>query len=371
MHRTQHSRKTLHSLAGQVARLSRLLTKERDRLPAAYLNDPDLREAYRAYFLPPNAGKIRIPLSELDLLPEQFPARNQLSVLDLGTGPGSSLAGVLDYFSGKNPKPVLSFTAVDQVRENLAMAEDLFAAEKNRLALRASLITVHSVLQEALPRLTGSFDLIILSNVLNELFSREGRTLEKRLALLGEYLHHCLAEHGACIIIEPALRETSRELLQVRDGLLQQGYTIFAPCLCHGPCPALENPKDWCHEDRDWDAPDEIRELDAQTGLRKDSLKFSYVTVRKDGRTLADITEENAYRVVSERLATKGKSEYFLCGRLDRRLVVRLDKDRTPANEPFGSLRRGDIAKFSGLIDDGKRYKVGRDTRVTRYQGKP
>ncbi len=41
------------------------------------------------------------------------------------------------------------------------------------------------------------------------------------------------------MLIEPALRETSRELLAVRDQLLAAGLQVVAPCFFQGPCPAL------------------------------------------------------------------------------------------------------------------------------------
>src|SRR5512135_2832563 len=75
-------------LAANVIRLSRLFTREREQLPAAYLKDPGLREAYLAYFLPPNSGKIRVPLAELALHREHTHAKETIRVLDLGSGPG-------------------------------------------------------------------------------------------------------------------------------------------------------------------------------------------------------------------------------------------------------------------------------------------
>jgi ribosomal protein RSM22 (predicted rRNA methylase) len=355
----------LKTLAEHVARLSQLLTRDREHLPAAYLKDAGLREAYRTYFLPPNAKKIHIPLTELALSADVFPPKDLLRVLDLGSGPGTAVLGVLEYFTGLDQWPALRFTAVDRVQENLSAAEDSFVAEKKAYGLPASLTTIRSTIEDAVRLVPGPFDLIILSNVLNELFAREGRRIEKRLAVLEEYLTRLLADNGTCIIIEPALRETSRDLLLVRDGLLQQGLTIYAPCLCHAPCPALENPKDWCHEDSPWDPPAVIEALDGLTGLRKDSLKFSYLTIRKDGRSLSALYDDNTHRVVSEPLITKGKSEFFFCGAQGRRLVTRLDKDTMPGNEAFGSLQRGDIVRLTGAMDEKNRFKISKETGVT------
>jgi hypothetical protein len=124
------------------------------------------------------------------------------------------------------------------------------------------------------------------------------------------------------------------------------------------------NPKDWCHEDRPWDPPEIIAEIDSRIGLRKDSLKFSYVVLRKDDRTLADTCGPGSFRVVSEPLVSKGKRELYLCGREGRRLAVRLDKDAAPGNEAFAQLSRGDVVRIQGLVIEEKRFRITKDAKV-------
>jgi ribosomal protein RSM22 (predicted rRNA methylase) len=143
-----------------------------------------------------------------------------------------------------------------------------------------------------------------------------------------------------------------------------KGFHVFAPCLRESNCPALTDPRDWCHEDVPWDPPELIKEIDKLVGLRKDSLKFSYAVLRKDSRSLADLFGRDAFRVVSEPLVTKGKREFYLCGAQGRKLATRLDKDRTAANQYFEVLRRGAIVGFERLIDEGTRYKIEPTTGV-------
>ena len=102
----------------------------------------------------------------------------------------------------------------------------------------------------------------------------------RAFALLG-----LLATHGSLIIMEPALRETSRNLLRVRDALVaKQACTVYSPCLHEKPCPALVKDDDWCHEERPWTPPVIVAAIDREVGLIKDALKFSYVILRKIGR---------------------------------------------------------------------------------------
>jgi ribosomal protein RSM22 (predicted rRNA methylase) len=352
------------ALANDVARLSRLLTKERESLPAAYLRDPGLRKAYLTYFLPPNLEKIGVPLRELALHPAGLLAKERLHILDLGSGPGTALLGIRQFFARSGMQVRLACTAVDQVAENLREAEVLFREQSGVAGVPATLATVTSGIKAIAEHSGGPFDLIVLSNVLNELYLREEDRVAKRTALVGHILERLLAPDGSCIIIEPALRETGRDLLLVRDGLVDAGATVYAPCLVQGHCPALTNPKDWCHEDRPWDPPEIVTEIDSRIGLRKDSLKFSYVVLRKDGRTLADACGGDACRVVSEPLVSKGKRELYLCGKEGRKPAARQDKDAVPGNEVFAQLLRGDIVRVEDMVIEDKRCKITKDTKV-------
>lgn len=358
----------LRFLAADVARLSTLLTREREGLPATYLKDAGLRKAYQAYFLPANLSKIHKPLQELSLHPRVLFAKAKLRVLDIGAGPGTASLGVLTFFSQRDRKPQLEFTVVDQVAENLKIARALFLSSRTTHALEVSLKTVQSDIEGLGNFLLGHFDVIILSNVMNELFARDGARTRKRVGMLHDILKRSLADDGSCIIIEPALRETSREMLEVRDGMLEQGLHLYSPCLFSKKCPALVNPKDWCHEDIPWDPPALVKEIDNLTGLRKDSLKFSYLVLRKDRLSLADVCGPNSFRVVSEPLVSKGKVEFYLCGAGERKLITRLDKDRTERNRVFEMLKRGDVVGFEQLLDERKRLKVVKETVVKLAQ---
>jgi ribosomal protein RSM22 (predicted rRNA methylase) len=362
--RKTSSPRALASLAEDVARLSRLLTRERDDLPHAYLRDQGLRKAYLTYFLPPNLAKIQVPLRELCLHPANLLAGQRLQVLDLGTGPGTAVLGIREFFRQRGSGQYLDFTAVDQVGENLREAEVLFREAIGGTDTRASLTTVRSGIEAIAERSGGPFDIIVLSNVLNEMYLRETDRVIKRTELVRNIMERLLAADGSLIIIEPALQETSRDLLMVRDGIVDGGAHVYSPCLVQRHCLALMNPKDWCHEDRYWDPPDVVLELDEATGLRKDSLKFSYVTLRNDSHSLTDVWGPGNYRVVSEPLASKGKLEFYFCGEEGRRLATRLDKDGTAANAPFELLRRGDVVHVDGLVIEERRFRIAKETVV-------
>ena len=352
-------------LAKDVQRLSRLLTRDREDLPHAYLRDEGLRHAYLHYYLPANSAKVHLPLRELSLHPAGLLERERLRVLDLGSGPGTAILGILAHFQTGKYRPALEFTGVDHVAENLDAAQELFREQSRGYPAPAGLSTLQRTISGMMAGLEGPYDIIVLSNVLNELFPGEERRTFARVEIVNALLTGVLADDGSCVLIEPALRETSREMLLVRDGLIERGFTVYSPCLMQEHCPALVNPKDWCHEDIPWTAPDLVREIDRLTGLRKDALKFSYCVLRKHGRSLADVRGRDALRVVSEPLVTKGKTELYVCGSGGRRIAMRQDKERSEANAAFDQLRRGAVAWFENLVPEEKRYRVRKDTRVT------
>lgn len=358
----------IKDLSENVVRLSKLLTSDRESLPVAYLKDPALRNAYLRYYLPSNMKKVHLALTDLSLHPGWLLSKPRLRVLDLGAGPGTALLGLLAFFAPRAQRPALTCVAVDRVTENLRIAEDLFNSYRANKRLDASLQTIRVDIESAEYLMEESFDLVLFSNVLNELFPFDEDRIARRVGIVQTVMGLNLEQDGSCIIIEPALRETSRDLLAVRDDLLQEGFFVFSPCLAGTPCPARENLRDWCHEDIPWDPPALIKEVDRLTGLRKDSLKFSYLVLRKDGRSLADLFGPDAFRIVSAPLITKGKREYYLCGLQGRKLVTRLDKDRSPLNVHFEQLSRGSIVSFKRLRDEGTRYKVEQLTEVVIHK---
>jgi hypothetical protein len=214
-------------------------------------------------------------------------------------------------------------------------------------------------------RQKAPFDLIILANSLNEIYVNWKDPITARTSLVTQLLA-LLAPHGTIMIVEPALRETSRALHQVRDRLLEAGScTIYSPCLHQKSCPALLNPDDWCHEERAWDAPASIQEIDQEVGFIKDALKFSYLLLRKDGKTIVE-RRPDVYRVVSELRELKGEKRAWLCNELGRQEVGRQDRLASPQNEALDWWHRGAIVQIEKIVRKEKGGKVSALGRIER-----
>jgi hypothetical protein len=179
-----------------------------------------------------------------------------------------------------------------------------------------------------------------------------------------EECHALLAPHGTIMIVEPALRETSRALHQVRDRLLQEKRcTIYSPCLHEQNCPALVKPDDWCHEERAWELPATIKAIDEEVGFIKDALKFSYLMLRKDGKTIVNRSPD-IYRVVSELRELKGEKRAWLCNERGRQEVGRQDRLGSPQNEALDHWHRGAIVQIEKVVHKERGGKVSALGRI-------
>jgi ribosomal protein RSM22 (predicted rRNA methylase) len=359
-------------LARAVMSLSRLFTTARATLPPHYLDDPAHASAYLSYFLPVNLSKAQVLLDELPWDRDVGASDRPMAVLDLGSGPGTGALALLDWLWHRSPDQAksLSVLAADTSSAPLQDAKKLWEAYCREVGIATSgLRCVEGNLEHPLKGDLGKqivrggpYDLIIIANCLNELFSVSIDPHAKRAAVVAQLLPF-LAPHGTVMIIEPALRQTARALHQMRNHLLKDGLcTVYSPCLHEGACPALDHPDDWCHEERPWQTPPMVAALDRDVGFIKDALKFSYLLLRTDGRTIAARSQQT-FRVVSELRELKGEKRAWLCNETGRPEVGRLDRKASPQNAAFDNWHRGAIVQIERIVRkerEGKVSPVGR-----------
>jgi ribosomal protein RSM22 (predicted rRNA methylase) len=353
-------------VGGAVAELSRLFTKERATLNRSYLDDQAYAMAYLSYFLPVNLAKIQVLLNEMPA-PE---VSERFSVLELGSGPGTGILAVLDWWHQRESPHTLSVTAVDSSSRALRQARRLWDRHCQVInSQEASLQTYVGDLEQRgwleQVRQKRPFDLIILANCLNEIFADACDPIMARTAFVNKSLA-VLAPHGTMMIVEPALRETSRALHQVRDQLLQEKRcTIYSPCLHESNCPALVKPHDWCHEERIWEPPSTIKVIDKEVGFIKDALKFSYLLLCKDGKTIVE-RRPDVYRVVSELRELKGEKRAWLCNEQGRQEVGRQNRLASSHNQAFEQWHRGAIVQIEKIVHKERGGKVSVLGRIER-----
>jgi ribosomal protein RSM22 (predicted rRNA methylase) len=314
-------------LARAIEDRSRRYTSERERLGKPSDARADLA-ARAAFFTIADAIKVAIPIAEL-CNRGVLPARRPLRVIDLGAGCGAMALGLAAALAERaEDARAFELVAIDRDADALRIAKTALA----RFAPDVVVTTRGDDVSRAeIPRA----DLVLAGTVLNEL-------PEAARVPLAERALAALPDDGALVLIEPALRDTSRALHHLRDALLARGAHVFAPCTrTLAPCPALADPDDWCHEDRSVDLPPRTAQLARTTHLRDGGLKFSYLVLRRTPLPL--VANPHAWRVVSEPRAQKGKLELYGCSDGGRVQIRLLSRHRAAGNRDFERARRGDV----------------------------
>jgi SAM-dependent methyltransferase len=340
----------LREVSAAVSRLSRGLTRERELAGARYLDEERLLGAYLLFYWPVSYLQARGTISELPRRPR--------SVLDLGSGPGPFAFAALDAGAAE-------VVAADRSARALAAARDLSREAGEPLATREW----NPSRRRPLAELAGGrrVDLVTLGHVLNELF--RGPEADARRADLLEEALGLVSPGGSLLVVEPALRDTSRALLRVRDLLVARGVAVRAPCLFRGPCPALLRETDWCHAERPVEAPALVGRIAKAAGLRRESVKMTYLVLAPRGERWAEPPPGRVFRIVSEPLPSKGRLRYMGCGPEGRMGLALQEKHLGEANRVFASLLRGDVAEISGAQARGDGLALGEGSRVRVIAG--
>ncbi|MFW5925850.1 MAG: small ribosomal subunit Rsm22 family protein [Myxococcota bacterium] len=352
------------ALADAVADVSEAYTRRRDRLERLG-GDARALAARLRFFLPRDLPKVQTPLEELQLA-GGLPRGRHWRVLDLGAGLGTTTLGVARFAARTGTADRITAVAIDRDGRALALLRDL-AARSERMGLVPIHVETHAGdLGSLRPSdLTGPFDLVLLGFVLNELTTAppdDVRAVESLSRVLADW-SRVLDEKGALLVLEPALRDTSRRLQAVRDRIVATPGPphVFAPCLGVDACPMLATPRDWCHTDRPGPLPEPVAEIARGAGLRTERRTASHLTLRwLEGSLAAGAhgVPGTAYRVVSAPLRSKGKLEVVGCGTGGLVRLMRLDRHASPTNRALDAVHRGAVLSVDGGRPRGERLRI-------------
>ncbi len=287
--------------------------------------------AYALYYLPINFGKIASLLSHL---PEDFFSR-PLRILDIGAGPGTASLATLAHAHQE-----ATLTLTDTSAPMLNIAKKLLLGR----GVSPSTLTLH---HSALPaNSTTPWDLIVLGNMCNELSPAERENLIK-------ILPRFMSEKSALLIVEPALFNSTRALMKLRDDILESDSSleVLFPCTHRNPCPMLKRePKNWCHGTMHWDSPRLVQQLDTLTGFNKHRIKYSALLLT---RGLSPVSPD-LYRIITDPIKESRGVTATICGKVFYGAALLPKRNRTDENRLFQRSQSYDLLKIIGLNERGE-----------------
>lgn len=429
------SDKEYKSVSSSLLSLQRGLTGKRDLIGVNYMEDRAYLGVYLLYYWPVSYLQVSYAAesvrSEIECLcGAAVQEKRPLRILDLGSGPAPACAAVMDICldalgvremgdGSLVQSHALSVTLLDQSAKSLSLARRLFERdfpsvqvttavsdfERDGLGALSTAGGAGSLSKEGGDNILSAlskagcagFDIIVMSHALNELWKGKGSFLEKRAGFLEKCLA-CLNPGGFMLVCEPALLETSRSLLMVRDCMLEKGCDVKAPCAsCRNAggsfkCPAiLAGENQTCHGEVSWTPCEPVAGIASRAGLDRESVKMSYIVLGApvpggafestprcdDGVALKASAasrhplREISGRVVSDGMLNKaGRIRFVICTGKERITVSAKQGDTAAKQKGFFSFRRYDTVKIVNPEIRGDKnnvsYGIDRDTEIIR-----
>jgi ribosomal protein RSM22 (predicted rRNA methylase) len=241
------------------------------------------RAAYLVTRLPATYAVLSRLLHETKL---RVPGLRVASMLDLGAGPGTAMWAAAEFFP-ELARAVLIEDSSDWIRVGMQLA-----SKSERESIRSAEWLQGNVAGQ-LP--SGSFDLVTLSYVLNEL-----RPSERP-----EVVRAAWERTGKLLVIaEPGTPARFEHIRQVRRELIADGAHMVAPCPHAGECPMRD--ANWCHFATRVQRSSEHRA--AKTAeLGYEDEKYSYVVFGRESVQLP------AARILRHPQKRSGHVELELC----------------------------------------------------------
>lgn len=284
-------------------------------------------QAYRHYFLPLNY--LRNELVVRRGLEVGFFADLETSV-DWGSGPGTSTLALNAHLNLK--KNVF----VDLSKKHLSRFSSLWADCKN--------LEFTEVLKDS--KINHAKSLLVCSYSLTE----------------KNELPYGWDQYEALMILEPATSEDGRQLLVLREKLIKEGYSIWAPCTHQSACPLFTHSKrDWCHDRVKVEAPDWFWDLENKLPIKNNTVTTAYILARRKKPTTLEKTQ---VRLVGDQLEEKGKTRQLLCRGEQREFLTWMHKDWSVKKGEIPELFRGDF--FELPASEAKSELISNEIRLKK-----
>ncbi len=275
---------------------------------------PDSRaaEAYALYYTTINAAKI------LHLAPLLKFERPEISILDVGCGPGTATLSLLHSLEKR-----LRVTCVESSAPMRELAKRLISAWN----IKGNLVdvTMRSTAQDD----HKTYDLIVAANVLAELDHSESQSTLDRLA-------RSVAPSGYLLLVEPGQQQHTRRLMALRDRVINNHpeLTPIFPCPRSDSCPMLlKSTTDWCHDAIEWRQPPLNAQLDQLLEFNKHRIKYAAFVFQRGGAPRPGL------RVITPPKKTRLGTEALVCADSFYGMTTIRKSARSERTKPFEKAR--------------------------------
>ncbi|MCH2533680.1 MAG: hypothetical protein MK008_04500 [Bdellovibrionales bacterium] len=304
----------VHSLGYKLSQSKKLA--QHIEILSDYYNKTDVKQtpwlnestqlAYACYFFPLNYLRSLSVINKNKSL-NFFKATPNL--FELGSGMGSTHLALLD--SGVNFKNQIFLETSDTAKsQHKNLLENFYPK------LKCEWTHQHQSQWYKKYQLDQSY-LFLASYSVNELLKHD-------LSL--EQLNLELQNFSSVLIIEPSTQYNSRQLLELRQQMIDSSKHMWAPCTHQGQCPLLiHSKKDWCHDSVFIKMPDWYYEIESKLKIKNNSLTYSYLMAQnqKPPEFLKGLA-----RTIGNTQKEKGKTIQMICRGEQREFFSWLKKNK-------------------------------------------
>ncbi len=340
-------KKEISALSSSLLKLQRGLTGERKMAGGRYMSEKDTFGSYLLYYFPVSYLQIQTVLDFLGNIIEEISKKDEIGILEIGSGPAPGTTALCDRIRKFNKNAKISVSLCDTSERAMQTARKILESDFENVRVETKKADLERNGREPFGKKTKKFDIVLMSHVLNELWKKDGDKIQKRLSFIKAQAEK-LSENGILILNEPAMLESSRNLIKIRDEMLGseafRGMNLVAPCPFSGSkkCPALLSENQTCHAEKMWKPFEPVMSLAKGAGLDRESVKMSFFVFQKTEEQ-AEPENRKTLTVVSDGMLNKsGRIRFMLCDG-GKRFSLSAKKDDKHAKEiGFFGLRRYD-----------------------------
>lgn len=306
----------------EVLKIRKAYTEERSNIDFSLVQHAKSTFAYLLAFHLPNFSRMYRFLERLDKsthLKSSLDKQN-VQIYDIGCGTGA-FAQAFQFYFRKNQ----NLTLVDPNKNFLHIAKSILELSFPKIQ---NLKTIQCKAHELEFNSSKMPTVLLIGNVLNQI-----KMPRANFELFLRKLTELVKNPSLIMMVEPATEKSAKDMMALRNNLVEQGFLPLYPCPHSQICP-LTDTRDRCYSDFALPWLEPMRIIDLKTGLKRQILSGATYCFASPSFPLNLQKKEKIAVLVGQPLS-KGKKIALLCtekGIIDRKnneKKLRLRGERT------------------------------------------